>query len=227
MTAINQVPISAVQWNRAARIIPSRFPPLDVFKSVTDPADLEEVFRVEGLTNDRLREQAGELHLVHPDDRVAGPGTTPIMAAFTHPSPSRFTNGTFGVFYASRDLDTAIDESCYRREVFCRENRIGPIDLEMRVYRCNVAGDFRDLRGLRAARPELYDPNSYAVSQEFGAQVRTAREDGICYESVRHASGECIAVMKPNRISHCQQSAHLVYKWNGEKISAVGKLRAR
>lgn len=227
MIAADQVPVSDIHWARAVRIIPSRFPPINVFESITDPADLDEVYRVESLTNDRLREQAGDISLVRPEDRVTGPGTTPIMAAFTHPSPSRFTDGTFGIFYASRDQDTAVEETCYRRELFCRDGRLGPIDLEMRVYRCDVTGHFRDLRGLRAARPELYNPTDYAASQRYGANVRVAHEDGICYESVRRNGGECIAAMKPNRISNCVQSAHLMYKWDGTKISAVGDLRAR
>jgi hypothetical protein len=52
------------------------------------------------MTNPRLREEAGNLTLVPLEDRVSGPGTTPIMAAFTHLNPegSRFSGGSFGVY---------------------------------------------------------------------------------------------------------------------------------
>ena len=77
------IPVTATHWAPCYRIIPSRFPPVGLFDKVADPADLEAVFLVEAMTNDRLRDEAGDLSLVPPEDRVAGPGTTPIMAAFT------------------------------------------------------------------------------------------------------------------------------------------------
>jgi len=227
MTQPAEVPQRDINWNSAVRIIPSRFPPVNVFESVADPADLEEVFRVEGLTNDRLRDQAGDLRLVRPEDRIAGPGTTPIMAAFTHPSSSRFTDGSFGVYYASRDRETAVDESCYRRELFMRASVIPATDLEMRIYFSDISGSFRDLRGLQATYPHLYDPNNYEASQPFGKAVYSTHEDGICYSSVRHAGGECAAVMRACKVSSCRQGPHLIYRWDGARISSVGELHGR
>src|SRR5437762_6306867 len=83
------------EWLPSHRIVPSRFPPVGLFDRVASPEDLDAVFELEALTNDRLREQAGELSLVPPEDRVSGPGTTPIMAAFTHLNPEggRFSDG--------------------------------------------------------------------------------------------------------------------------------------
>src|SRR6185436_7797330 len=48
------IPTSAVQWLPCYRIIPSRFPPINLFERVTDPADLETVLDIESMTNDRL-----------------------------------------------------------------------------------------------------------------------------------------------------------------------------
>ena len=90
------IPVTATSWSPCYRIIPSRFPPIGLFEKVADPDDLEAVFQIEAMTNDRLRDEVGILALVPPEDRVSGPGTTPIMAAFTHLNPdgSRFTDGT-------------------------------------------------------------------------------------------------------------------------------------
>ena len=97
------IPVAAVRWHPCYRIVPSRFPPIALFEAVADPADLDAVFLIEAMTNDRLREEAGDLALVPIEDRVSGPGTSPIMAAFTHLNPlgDRFTDGSYGVFYAS------------------------------------------------------------------------------------------------------------------------------
>src|SRR5690606_12257910 len=82
--------------------------------AVADPADLEAVYRIEAMTNDRLREEAGDLALVPPADRVSGPGTSPIMAAFTHldPQGSHFTDGSYGVFYTSLTIETSVRLLC-------------------------------------------------------------------------------------------------------------------
>ena len=45
---------------------------------------MEELFYIEGLINDRLRDEAGDITLVDAGDRISGPGSSPVMAAFTH-----------------------------------------------------------------------------------------------------------------------------------------------
>jgi len=78
------IPVTLVTWLPCWRIIPSRFPPIDLFERVADPADLEAIYELESLTNDRLREEVGELQLVPSQDHISGRGTSYIMAAFTH-----------------------------------------------------------------------------------------------------------------------------------------------
>jgi hypothetical protein len=67
------VPVT-VRWAPCWRVVPSRFPPIQLFERVADPADLDAVFAVEALTNDRLREETGDLARVAPAERVTGPG---------------------------------------------------------------------------------------------------------------------------------------------------------
>src|SRR5689334_10880632 len=95
-------PIARVRWRPCHRIVPSRFPPVDLFERVADPADLEAVIAVESLTNDRLRDEIGEIALVPPADRVVGAGASFLMAPFTHVNSggSRFADGSFGAYYA-------------------------------------------------------------------------------------------------------------------------------
>ena len=67
----------SLDWEQQYRIIPSKYPPISLFENCVDPDLLDELYAVEALTNDRLREEAGELNLVRPEDRVTGPGSTP------------------------------------------------------------------------------------------------------------------------------------------------------
>jgi hypothetical protein len=56
------------------------------------------------------------------------------------------------------------------------------------------------------------------------ALARTLREagsNGIVYDSVRHAGGECAALFYPDLLAPCVQSEHLVYRWDGTRIAMV------
>lgn len=208
------------------RIVASRFPTVGLFEHVADPRDLEVIFHIEGLTNPRLREEMGRISLVPPEERMTGPGTTPIMAAFTHPNPegSRFSDGTYGVYYAGRTRETAIHETVYHRERFMRASAEPPMQLQMRVYYADLDAEFHDLRGLRAQLPDVYARESYAASQALGRRLRESGAWGICYDSVRHTGGECAAVFRPRAISPVTQGPHLGYVWDGARIAQVYEL---
>src|SRR3546814_12264718 len=107
-------PLAATDW-LVYRLVASIFPPVSIFDRISNPADLEDIFIVESLTNDRMRDEVGNISLVAPEDRVSGPGTTPIMAALPHlnPAGSRFRDGTFGGYYAATTLDTAVLETTH------------------------------------------------------------------------------------------------------------------
>lgn len=207
--------------------MPSRFPPIALFEAVADPADLEAVFLIEAMTNDRLREEAGDLALVPAEDRVSGPGTSPIMAAFTHLNPlgDRFTEGSYGVFYASLALETAIAETAWHRTRFLTATDEPAQELDTRVYAVDLTADMHDIRALRDSHPGLYDPANYAMSQSLARDLRAAGSDGILYGSVRDERGECVAVFRPRLLSNCRQERHLCYVWDGRAISTVYEKR--
>jgi hypothetical protein len=217
------IPVTQVTWLPCWRIIPSRFPPIQLFERVTDPADLEAVLHLESLTNDRIRAEVGLLELVPPEDRLAGPGTSAIMAAFTHlnPAGSRFSDGSYGVYYAGNTLETAIAETRYHRENFMRATMEVPMDLDMRVYLADVDAQLHDLRGMRETHASVYAPDDYSAAQALGRELRTQGSWGIAYESVRQDGGECVGVFRPPALRHCRQERHLCYVWDGLRISTI------
>ena len=221
------IPVTEVRWQPCYRIIPSRFPPIALFEAVADPADLEAVFQIEAITNDRLREEAGDLALVPAEDRVAGPGTSPIMAAFTHLNPEgdRFTDGSYGVFYAGCTLGTAIAETRYHRTRFLAATDEPAQELDMRVYAVDLDAALHDIREMRGTQAGLYHPDSYAVAQETARRLRDEGANGIVYASVRDEGGECAAVFRPRLLSNCRQERHLTYVWDGTGISTVYEKR--
>ena len=67
-------PRRRVAWAKTYRVVPSRYPPIDLFERVGDPADWETLAAIESLTNDRLRDQVGTISMVPPAERISGPG---------------------------------------------------------------------------------------------------------------------------------------------------------
>ncbi|MCD2173756.1 RES family NAD+ phosphorylase [Rhizobium sp. C4] len=223
-----EIAISQLEWLPCYRIIPSRFPPIDLFERIAPPEDWEALIALEELTNDRIRQEVGDISLVPLEERVSGPGASVIMAAFTHlnPSGSRFADATFGAYYAAADVDTAIAETKFHRKEFLRATREAPIGIEMRVYLADMAADLHDVRGRAVDMPDIYRVDDYGASQALARRLRGQGSAGIAYDSVRREGGECVALFRPKTLGNVRQGAHLIYKWNGVEIGQVYELRS-
>jgi RES domain-containing protein len=216
-------PLRRVRWRAAIRIIPSRYPPVDLFARVADPSEFEALFDVESLTNPRLRDERGEVPLMPDQERVRGAGASYIMAPFAHVNPAggRFNEPTFGAFYAAHERATAVAETCYHRARFLAHTREPPLELDMRVLEARLDARLHDLRGYRAVLPRIHDPEDYVTSQRLARRLRTAGSWGIAFDSVRQQGGRCVAVFRPRALSDCRQAEHLIYIWDGARISNV------
>ena len=217
-----------VKFTPCHRIVASRMPTIHLFERVADPADWDALYKLESMTNPRIRNEIGELTLVPVADRVSGPNASVVMAPFTHLSPqgTRFTDGHFGAYYAAESIDTAIAETRFHRENFLRATSQPPMELEMRCYLADVACDLHELRGRRAELPDVYDPQSYVSSQKLGRLLRDAGSNGIAFDSVRRDGGECVAIFRPRLVQNVRQSVHLRYAWDGVSIANVYEMRA-
>lgn len=209
-----------LNWDQQYRIIPSVFPPINLFEDLVDPSQMEEAFYIEGLTNDRIREEVGDINLVAKEDHISGKGSSIIMAAFTHIGKiSRFSDGTHGVYYASKTLETAIKETVFHREKFLALTQEQAMDIDMRVYVGKILKPFHDLRSQDFI--DLHNPMDYKASQKAGIFLKNLNTWGVVYNSVRDRGGECIGVFRPPAISIPIQTKHLTYAWNGKKITDV------
>jgi len=222
--AVKSLPPSLrIVWEQARRIISSRYPPIGVFDWIKSRADLEQTLYVEALTNARLRQELGQISLVARADIVFGPGTTPIMAAFTHPnvSGSRFSNGTYGVYYAARDEHTAIKEARHSSAMFARYSGHPPTRFEMRMYIGRIAGVLHDIRGAGRRWQGVYDPSNYVAGQLLGLGLRNTQSFGLVYDSVRSKGGVCVAAFRPPVVKPVKQSKHFFFDWDGTNIARV------
>jgi len=221
------LPVNRVRWEPCWRIISTRYPEERILSKVADPDDLDLISDLEQMTNDRLRQERGEVAIVAPVDIVSGPGREYLMAPFTYRNPegSRFSNGQHGVYYAARTLPTAIEETRHHRETFMSRTKENPMRLEMRVLTADLDGNLHDIRGMQKKLPQVYSRTSYAASQELGGRLVIESSYGIAYDSVRHRGGECAAIFRPPALSNCRRERNLVFEWNGKEIGKVYELR--
>jgi hypothetical protein len=211
-----------IDWPQAWRIIASRYPPINLFERLTpDPAVWDALISLEQLTNPRIRDEIGEIALVPPEERVSGPGASYVMASFTHINRrgSRFSDGTFGVYYAAAELETAIAETVYHFGVFARDSG-DPLRMEdMRVLVGTVEEEFEDVAALpEPRRSQVLDPDDYAVSQVYGRTLRDDGAMGVVYPSVRRAAGSCVGAFRARAVGIPRQERHLKYRWNGRRV---------
>lgn len=216
-------PLARIGWSRATRIIRSVYPPIDLFEDIADPADWELIASAEAKTNPRVRDAVGKISLVPPARRVSGPGASWVMAPFTHVSPerpTRFSDGTFGVYYCGDRFEVALRETVYHFSRFMRATNEEPMTADFRELVGTVRASVHDIRRDEAFAGCL-DPDDYAPAQRLGAALRAKHEsNGVVYRSVRWPKGYALAAFWPDVVGVPNQARHLAYRWTGEEVDA-------
>jgi RES domain len=191
------------------RLIPSRFPSINAFETVSSADDLVAVMELEGWTNDRLVQER-LARLARAEWVYGSTNASIVMASFLHAAPTglRFTGPELGAWYASEAINTAIIEVSHhlRREA----HRSGMSEMrshQYRTYSATLDGAYEDIRGLQTIRPALYAPDDYSAGQLFGEGIRRTG-DGIVYDSVRHVGGVNVVAYRPRKIRNVTQRDH-------------------
>jgi hypothetical protein len=193
----------------AHRLIPSQFPPIGLFDTVATAADLAIVMELVGWTNDRL--VADRLARLPQTEWVYGVANASIvMAAFLHAAPGgmRFNGPELGAWYASDELRTAAAEVGHhlRRETVARGK--ASMTRTYRAYATTLLGNYLDIRGQQAARPDVYASGRYDAAQKLGEQVRASGGAGLLYDSLRRRSGSNVVAHRPGNITDIVQTDH-------------------
>lgn len=220
---LDAIQLASVQWPQAWRIIASRYPPIDLFERVSkNPTIWDVLADLEQATNPRIRDQIGQINLVPPDRRVSGPNASWVMAAFTHVNPkgSRFSDGSYGVYYCTDRLATAVAETAYHFENFARDSNDPPRREDMRVLLGSIEATFHDVGTLEAGkRATVLNPENYTASRALALALRNEESNGLIYPSVRDVDGYCVAAFWPDVVGIPIQERHIQYDWNGACIT--------
>ena len=211
-----------LRWKKSHRIIRTVYPTVHLFEDIADPADWDKIARAEARSNPRLRDEIGNLALVPVHRRVSGSTATLVMGAFTHASPlrpSRFSDGSFGVWYCGDRFEVALAETAYHFEEFMRATREPAADADFRELYCAISGSVHDLR--KADPEHTLVPGDWSAGQRLGRRVRNEDLDGVVYPSVRTRAGMAAGLFWPNCVTlPVLQARQFRYRWDGSRMTA-------
>jgi len=201
--------ISALLQDDTHRLIPSRQTEESVLSRLAeDEKELQELFELDGATNDRLLGEANLLPGISVHELLFGVAYAHIVnAAFTHAHPlgSRFNGPERGAWYAAFELETAESEIAFHKAQELREvNWPEPETFTFHDYLADFRADFHDIRG-DAHYSDCLDPNSYGNSQRLARELLASGSAGIIYPSVRRSKGTCLVCFRPALVTNVRQ----------------------
>lgn len=210
---------SLVQWSgEAFRLIPSRFPPVNVYEGLTANDRQNEIVAIENMTNPRLR-SLGRLQPTAHGDAGADPrlqnwNLAPF--AYGNPDGSTFFSEDQPCLELAFERQTALAVSVAKRQSFMEATQEAPIGLDMRMLCTPVSGTFWDLRNIADPPAGLDEEQRHRIGAKMpeGAQ-------GILYRPVERPAGTCLAIVTGDVLQRSQQTVHFRYVWDGKRISLL------
>lgn len=195
------------------RLIPSRFPPVDVYDGIVDADQLHALTEVEGLTNPRDR-------MV---DRLRASGeATPNSTQNWNIAPFAYLNPEGGRFFPMHrpcselavDLQTALAVSVAKREAFLSRTGEPSMEFDMRLLKTPVRAErLVDLRHL---------PLDLTQKERWlAAKIVPEGADGAVYHVPERPSGACVALLSPRLKGRTVQATHYRFAWDGQRISKI------
>lgn len=140
---------------------------------------------------------------------------------FKHWQASRFSDGTFGVWYGCETVETSVYETAYHwvsgfltDAGFQREKVIG----ERKLYEVACDAALVDLRPLTATHSGLIHKTDYSTTQLVGARLHREGHPGLVTASVRHATSQNYVVLNPDVLSNPRHHCQLTYRLEGDRI---------
>lgn len=197
-----------VNWSSCYRLIPSRFPPVQLYELIAPQGDWEALKRIETLTNPRL--QAAQSVILPEDQGKIDQNWLIAPFAYPDPEPSQFGDGTFGYSIVAESLHSALLTAIQRRETFLKRTSEAPTRVVMRVIKVPLKARLVDLSHFNPGDPELL----FQIKEH-----RAAKSHGALVKGPRGKDDRLAIVLRPTAfVPPAVQAEHYCFLWNGERI---------
>jgi hypothetical protein len=197
------------------RLIPSRFPPVDLYERLP-PAARAAAPVLEEMTNPRLASKArltgGNAGVDENSPQLQNWNHAPF--AYRNPEGSFLLGPSYGVMELARTLDDALAIAVRRREIFLSRTAEPPMDLDMRVFSTPVKGRFLDLRWLALDLTE-------EARREIGRQALADNALGAVFHRPERPRSDFLAVFNLSAVGRTVQGKHYRFVWDGHVIRSL------
>ena len=144
-----------------------------------------------------------------------------ITWPFKNWQASRFSDGSFGVWYGCNSVEATVYESVYHwyrwlltDAGFEKEQVVG----ERKLYSVACAAALLDFRQVIHEYPDLMHKTDYTYSQSVGARIHREGHPGLLTSSVRYQGGESYVILNPSVLSNPRHNSKLTYRLEGRRI---------
>jgi hypothetical protein len=138
-----------------------------------------------------------------------------IRYPFNNWSQSRYSDGTYGVWYGADTLETSIYETVHHwRRGFLDDAGWGDIEgviIERKVYLVHCDAGLLDFHPKLEDFPALVDPDSYHLTHQVGARIHHEGHPGLATRSAR-CEGNVNAIFNPRVLTNPRDLCYLTYE---------------
>lgn len=183
----------------------------DLFDDLSDkPAERDAAVALELATKPRLFASPQPV-IQRPFEEAAW--NEAVRYPFTHWMRSRYSDGSFGVWYGADSVETSVYETVHhwRTGLLADAGFNRPdIRLERKVYRVRCDAALVDLRPAVAHEAALLAPDDYTLTHQIGTKLQREGHPGLVTRSAR-CDGEVYAILNPKVLSLPRQACLLTY----------------
>jgi hypothetical protein len=134
---------------------------------------------------------------------------------FNNWSMSRYSNGSFGVWYAAETLESTVWETEYHwRNSFLADSgwaNLEGVEIERKVYTVQCDAALLDFRVILNIHPRLIDRKNYDLTHQVGSRIHHDGHPGLISRSAR-CKGDVLAIFNKQVLSNPKTSCYLTYR---------------
>ena len=140
---------------------------------------------------------------------------TAINYPFQNSSQSRFSDGSYGVWYGADAIETTVHETVYHWQKNLLDDagfNMPGVEIERRVYMVQCDSLLIDLRTQIKTHPEIIHASDYTATHAIGSRLHREGHPGLITKSARIEHSDVFAIFTPKVLSKPVHSCYLTYR---------------